>query len=34
MVTRGDAPLVTGYGAAMFSSNRGVAEELQRILGF
>ncbi len=34
MVTRGDAPLVTGYGAAMFSSNRNVAEELRRILGF
>jgi histidinol-phosphatase len=34
MVTRGDAPLVTGYGSAMFSSNRNVAEELRRILGF
>lgn len=34
MVTRGDAPLITGYDAAMFSSNRNVAEELRRILGF
>lgn len=34
MVTRGDAPLVTGYGAAMFSSNRNLAAELKHILGF
>lgn len=34
MVTRGDAPLVTGYGAAMFSSNRNLAAELRRVLGF
>lgn len=34
MVTRGDAPLVTGYGEAMFSSNRSLAEELRRVLGF
>ncbi|HEX6901450.1 MAG TPA: inositol monophosphatase family protein [Thermoanaerobaculia bacterium] len=34
MVTRGDAPLVTEYGSAMFSSNRNVAEELRRVLEF